>query len=617
MCGIVGLARVNAGLIDPAALARAMNTLARRGPDAEGACLEPGLAFGHRRLSILDLSPAGAQPMQSPDGRYVIVHNGEVYNHLELREELGGSWRGTSDTETILAAYARMGPRCLARMHGMWAFAIWDRAERKLFAARDRMGVKPFFYHASPACVAFASRPRALHALLPELPRTLDPQALRLYLDAGYVPAPLSIFEGIQKLLPAHHLTWHDGRLQLERYWDATAIEPERAWESRTEEDLLDELQTIVERSVRGRLLSDVPLGAFLSGGIDSTVVVGAMRRVSAGPVSTFTIGFDDPHLDESAHAAAVAQHLGTEHHMERLSVDDLLELVPLFAAEYDEPFYDFSAFPTLALSRMARKHVTVSLSGDGGDELFGGYHYYSLAGSLAKLFRLPGRRVLARGLSLLPDHRARLLAGALAQPNDAAAFAFMRGIAKDFEPVLLPEVLRRTRGLGDWFEGEAALHPAGLAAAEQGMRLDVRFTLPDDYLVKVDVASMAFSLEAREPLLDQELVEWGMRLPLSWKLRNDQSKWLLRRLAARYVPTEIIDRPKQGFVVPMERWLRGPLRAWARERCEDDSLFAKVPLDRAAVRRLFELHQSERRDVHPLLFSVVALLEFSRQWLA
>jgi asparagine synthase (glutamine-hydrolysing) len=616
MCGIVGLARVDSGPVDPAALARACDILARRGPDGQGSFREAGVAFGHRRLSILDLSPAGAQPMQSPDGRYVIVHNGEVYNHLELREELGGHWRGTSDTETILAAFARSGPRCVERMHGMFAFAIWDRAERSLFAARDRMGVKPFFYHASDERFAFASRPRALLELLPDLPRALDAQALRLYLEAGYVPAPRSIFAGVEKLLPGHHLRWQGGRLALERYWDYADLEPEPAWEQRGEEDLLDELEEIVERSVRWRLLSDVPLGAFLSGGIDSTVVVGAMRRLATGRVKTFTIGFEERAYDESPHAAAVARHLDTEHHSERLSVDHLLELLPTFASEYDEPFYDVSAFPTLALSRMARKHVTVSLSGDGGDELFGGYHYYPLVASIARLRALPARGTLARGLAWLPSHRLRLLGGALAQPGDATAFAFMRGVAKDFEPVLSPELLARTDGLGVWFEREAARQPARLAAAERGMRLDCRFTLPDDYLVKVDVASMAFSLESREPLLDQDLVAWGLRLPLAWKLRGGRNKWLLRRLAARYVPAALLDRPKQGFVVPTDRWLRGPLREWARERCEEDALFAKVPLERAAVRRLFALHQSGARDVHPLLWSVVALLEFARRWL-
>jgi asparagine synthase (glutamine-hydrolysing) len=368
---------------------------------------------------------------------------------------------------------------------------------------------------------------------------------------------------------------------------------------------------------VRWRLLSDVPLGAFLSGGVDSSVVVGAMRRLAAGPVETFTIGFAEPRYDESAAAAAVARHLGTEHKSEMLSVDHLLELVPLFAAEYDEPFYDISAFPTLALSRMARKHVTVALSGDGGDESFGGYHYYEIAETLGRLRRLPFRGALGRALARVPAHRARLLAGALAAPSGAAAFAFVRGIAKDFAPVASPELLGATRSLADWFEDEAARLPSALAPAEQGMRLDTRFTLPDDYLVKVDVASMAFSLEAREPLLDHDVVDFGMRLPLAWKLRAGRNKWLLRQLAARYVPAALLDRPKQGFVVPMDRWLRGPLRDWARERCEERALFEKLPLDAGAVRRLFALHDSGARDVHPLLWSVLALLEFARRWLA
>jgi asparagine synthase (glutamine-hydrolysing) len=264
----------------------------------------------------------------------------------------------------------------------------------------------------------------------------------------------------------------------------------------------------------------------------------------------------------------------------------------------------------------MAREHVTVALSGDGGDESFAGYHYYSIAESLRTLRRPLLRAPLSRVLGWIPLHRSRLLAGVLAARNDARAFAFMRSVAKDFAPVASPELLAGTRSLADWFEEEAARQPRGLTPAEQGMRLDCRFTLPDDYLVKVDLASMAFSLEAREPLLDHALVEWGMRLPLAWKLRGGRNKWLLRRLAARYVPAEILDRPKQGFVVPMERWLRGPLREWARERCEDPALLAKLQLDAGAVKKLFAVHQSGARDVQPLLWSVVALLEFARRWL-
>jgi asparagine synthase (glutamine-hydrolysing) len=616
MCGIVGWAHAEPRMPDLVRFEQARDELAERGPDAAATWSEAGVAFGHRRLAILDLTPTGAQPMHSPDGRYVIVYNGEVYNHLELRDELGGPWSGTSDTETILAAYARFGPACVERFHGMFAFAIWDRRERQLFAARDRTGVKPLFYHAARGRVAFASRPRALHALLPDLSRELDPEALRLYLDAGYVPAPRSIFANVRKLEPAHFMVWRDGELRLERYWDPRGFAPESSWEQRTPDDLLDELQGIIERVVRWRLLSDVPLGAFLSGGIDSSVVVSAMRRIATGPVRTFTIGFREPEYDESGPAEAVARHLDTEHHSEILGVDDLLELVPLFAEHYDEPLYDASAFPTLAVSRLARRHVKVSLSGDGGDELFGGYHYYGLVESLAKLLRVPGRRGLARILALAPSHRLRLLAGALAQPDDTRAFAFIRSVVKDFPPVLHRDVLSKTEGLEALFLREVAGLPPGLAPAERGMRLDLRFTLPDDYLQKVDVASMTFSLESREPLLDHDLVEWGMRLPLRFKLAQGRNKWIFRKLAERSLPQSLLDRPKQGFGVPIDRWLRGPLREWASERCHSRELFERVPLDAEAVQRLLRLHLSGGRDAHPLLWSVLTLLEFARRWL-
>jgi asparagine synthase (glutamine-hydrolysing) len=616
MCGIVGLSRADGAPIDLAALGRARDLLASRGPDAAADWSEPGIGFGHRRLAILDLSPAGLQPMASADGRYVAVYNGEIYNHLELRDELAGAWRGTSDTETLLAAYARWGPRCLERFHGMFALAIWDRAERALFLARDRMGVKPLFYHAGGGRLGFASRPRALFELLPGLSRELDPQAVRFYLEAGYVPAPHSIFAGVRKLEPAHYLVWRGGELRRERYWDASGIEPEAAWERRSEQDLLDELEEIVGRAVRWRLLSDVPLGAFLSGGIDSSVVVAAMCRFASGPVRTFTIGFAEPDYDESGHAAVVAKHLGVEHEVETLGVDQLLDLLPTVFAQYDEPLYDTSVFPTLAVSRMARRHVTVSLSGDGGDELFGGYHYYRIADRLESLRRLPGHALLGGLISRVPDHRLRLLGAALTRRSGAESFAFVRSIAKDFRPVLSPDAAAGTVGLAALFKRESASFARGLSAAEQGMRLDARFTLPDDYLVKVDVASMAYSLESREPLLDQDLVEWAARLPLRWKLAQGRNKWLLRRLAARAIPAEILDRPKRGFDVPIERWLRGPLRGWAEERIEAAELFARVPVDRDAARELLQLHLSGGRNVHPLLWSVLTLLEFARRWL-
>jgi asparagine synthase (glutamine-hydrolysing) len=618
MCGIVGAVSTGAPVAAEAAREAAAR-LAKRGPDDAGEWAEGPATLGHRRLSILDLSSTGHQPMVSADGRHVIVLNGEIYNFLDLRRELDPderAWRSSSDTEVVLAAYARWGEDCLRRFHGMFAFAIWDRAEQRLFAARDRMGVKPFYYHAGPRGFLFASRPRALFALDPALSRALDEQAMRYYLEVGYIPAPWSIHKAVRKLPPAHCLTLDRSGLRVGRYWDFRHIAPEPAWRNRSEEDLLDELDEIVSRSVRLRMVADVPLGAFLSGGIDSTLVVAAMRKHSAQPIRSFTIGFNEPEYDESAHAARVARALGTEHQVERLGVDDLLGLVPTFHAEYDEPFFDSSAFPTLAVSRMARRHVTVSLSGDGGDELFGGYHYYRIMRGLAPLYAAPSpvRRLAAAAAGVLPGHSMKLLAAALREPDAGAAFAFARSIGKDFRGVLLPEVLARTRSLRQLFADARAAFPPVLTAAEEAMRLDATYTLPDDYLQKVDLATMAFSLEARDPLLDQDLVEWAMKLPLAWKLRRGDNKYLLRRLAYRYVPREILDRPKQGFGVPIDRWLRGPLQAWADERLGNPAVYANLPLDRSRVQQLFALHLSGARNVYPLLWAALVLLDFASE---
>ena len=615
MCGIVGLIDFRSA-VDAEEIRRAAATLYKRGPDDSGVWISGNVGLGHQRLAILDISPSGHQPMLSPDGRLVIVFNGEIYNFLELREQLnktGVQWRSRSDTEVILAAYAKWGHDCVTRFHGMFAFAIWDQREKVLFAARDRMGVKPFYYSESPDGFAFASRPRALLALQPNLSRDLDEQAVRLYLEGGYVPAPYSIFRAIRKLPPAHWLVFRGGRLQVERYWDFRRITPESAWEKRREEDLLDELDELLSRSVKSRMISDVPLGAFLSGGIDSSVVVAVMAKYSSRPVKTFTIGFEEKQYDESLHALAVARHLETEHHCEHLKLDDLLRLLPTFCEEFDEPFFDYSAFPTMAVSRMARRRVTVSLSGDGGDELFGGYHYYQIARRLGPLYRWPNgfRCGLAALTGLVPRHRFRLLSAALRQNSDVRAFCFARSIVKDFEGVLAPEILCRTQSLLDLFTKAAECFPPGLDASEKAMRLDAFYTLPDDYLQKVDVASMAFSLESRDPLLDQDLIEWAMRLPLRWKLRGGQNKYLLRRLAYRYIPRHILDRPKKGFGVPLADWLRGPLKSWAVDRLADKSSFEKIRVRQRTVLELFDLHQSQKRDAHPLLWAILILLEF------
>jgi asparagine synthase (glutamine-hydrolysing) len=615
MCGIVGIVDFRSD-VDREIIRKAASTLRLRGPDDSGVWTSGNVGLGHQRLSVIDLSSSGHQPMVSADGRYVIVYNGEIYNFLEIREELshdGGQWRSATDTEVIIRSYERWGPRCLERFHGMFAFAIWDRHSRAMFSARDRMGVKPYYFHYSSDCFAFASRPRALLSLNRNWSEPLDEQALRFYMESGYIPAPYSAFKQIRKLPPAYWLLIDSTGIRLERYWDFRQIAPETSWENRTEADLLDELDEILTRSVHSRMTSDVPLGAFLSGGIDSSLVVAMMAKQCIKPVKTFTIGFETKAYDESPFAEAVSQRIGSEHFCEVMNIDDLLRLRPTFSLEFDEPFCDTSAFPTMAVSCLARKHVTVSLSGDGGDELFGGYHYYQLARRLDTFYRLPRaiRSVIASAVAVSPKHRMKLLSAAMRQHNSTDAFCFARSIAKDFNPVLDPDVLRGTIGLNELFAEAARPFPSNLKTSEIAMRLDSFYTLPDDYLQKVDVASMAFSLESREPLLDQDVVEWAMKLPFKWKVRAGQNKYLLRRLAYRYFPRELLDRPKKGFEVPIADWIRGPLQEWATSQLSDSQNFVGIPLSQTRLLELLRIHNSGARQAHPILWAALIYLDF------
>ena len=612
MCGITGI--VGRVADSKEKLERSLELLIQRGPDAAGSWGSDGIYLGHRRLSIQDLSSAGAQPMSSSNGRYVITFNGEIYNHLEIRNNLNNiSWRGRSDTETLLVAYEQWGSECLHRLHGMFAFAIWDKEEKELFLARDRMGVKPLYYFNSNDKFVFASRPKALSPFV-DLGDDFDIQGIRYYLQSGYFPNEISVFKNVKKLPPAHWMKVRDGKISIHRYWDYRNIAIDN--DSKTEEELLDELDVLVQDCVSSRMISDVPLGAFLSGGIDSSLVVAYMNQLSSRPVNTFTIGFHEKDYDESNHAQEVADYLGTEHQCQHLNVDDLLKLLPAFTDGFDEPFFDSSSFPTMAVSRLARQHVTVSLSGDGGDELFGGYHYYRIAEQVAPFFTMPqGMRGLVAAIaSCVPTHKAKLLAGALREPDSASAFAFARSIAKDFGGLLLPEALEETEDMRALFSRTASFFPENITAGERGARLDTFYTLPDDYLQKVDMGSMAYSLEVREPLLDQNLVEWAMRLPWEWKMRGNVNKYLLRKLAYRYIPQHILDRPKQGFGVPIDHWLRDPLHNWAQDLLHSRELFDVLPISQPRAQELFSLHLSGTRNVSALLWAVLMLLNFVSQ---
>jgi asparagine synthase (glutamine-hydrolysing) len=637
VCGIAGFWGPPFRSEEASALLRRMtDTIRHRGPDDEGQWLDPaaGIALGHRRLSIIDLSPEGHQPMVSACGRYVIIFNGEIYNFQDLRDELlaqgAGPFRGHSDTEVMLAGIARWGlEAALRRLAGMFAFALWDREQRTLALVRDRLGEKPLYWGRAGATLLFGSELKALRTH-PAFPAEIDPEALALYLRYNYVPSPFCIYRGLQKVEPASLCRiYPDGRVQTERYWrlEEAVAAGARAPLQGSDAEVLDEVERALQRTVRQEMLSDVPLGAFLSGGIDSSTVVALMQRQSARPVRTFTIGFHEPGYNEAEHAAAVARHLGTDHTELYVTPEEARSVIPRLPEIYDEPFGDSSQIPTFLLSSLTRRQVTVALSGDGGDEMFSGYNRYVLGSRIwRRLSAVPGwmRRSAARGIrSVGPDRWEQWLGTAqrllpprarVAQVGDrmhklaevipaASAIEMYRRMVSNWEQP--NDLVRRGTEPVTLLMAPQAL-PEGLTFVERMMYLDARTYLPDDIMVKVDRAAMAVSLESRAPFLDHRIAELAWRLPLRFKLRGREGKWVLRRLLDRYVPRELLARPKMGFGVPIDAWLRGPLRSWADALLDPARLERQGLLDPSLIRRRWEEHQSGRQNRQYPLWNVL-----------
>jgi asparagine synthase (glutamine-hydrolysing) len=475
------------------------------------------------------------------------------------------------------------------------------------------MGVKPLYYYHRSGTFGFGSRPGALSMLTSDGSLDIDPEGLRVYLELGYIPAPLAFHRYVRKLPAGHYLLVSARGVRRVRYWDYRSIKPDPSMNSRPEGELVDELDSLIRGAVKARLMSDVPLGAFLSGGVDSALVVAAMKSAGVGHPKTFTIAFTEETYNEGPAAAKAARYLGVDHIHETLHVNSLLELLPMYIQEFDEPFADSSAFPTMAVARLARRHVTVALTGDGADELFGGYHYYPLIDRLAPMlgWRAITRRSAGRLFNSLPWHRAKLLASALQCSDVVGLFHFMRSVNKDYPSLVNPDILQSTADSGSWFAQFASGFAMDLSAAENAMRLDAGLTLPDLFLQKVDVATMAFSLEARCPMTDYRLVEWAMRLPMQFKVRNGETKYLLKKTLSKYLPADCVYRPKMGFAVPLAKWLRGPLRPWAEELIHDDTLMSRLPLDKTRVREVLRQHSAGDRESYPLLWSVLMLLCF------
>jgi asparagine synthase (glutamine-hydrolysing) len=641
MCGIAGNfdLRSTSRDHDPAATALAMaDTLAHRGPDGRDAWgdAEAGVGLGHRRLSIIDLSPTGAQPMHSADGRYVITYNGEVYNFRELRRELtarGHAFRGSSDTEVMLAAISEWGlEKAVARFVGMFALALFDRRERRLHLVRDRLGVKPLYWCLADGVLLFGSELRALMAH-PAFPRDVDREAASAFLRYSYVPTPATIFRNVQKLPPGCMLSaGPQGEPAIKPFWRLSDVIAHAPGKDLSADEAAGALDALLRDVVRGRMIADVPIGAFLSGGVDSSTIVALMQACSDRPVRTFTIGFREKAYDESPYARDVAHRLGTEHTEVTLETDSALALVGDIADWFDEPFADSSQLPTYLVSRMTRQHVTVALSGDGGDELFGGYPKYDMLESTwRRIGRLPyGLRALAgRCLRRVPESILTTAAGIVLDPGRAERIgektrrlaAAMTAPSGDDAAAALNIVGTDQPGLVTGATG--SLQPArmpGLSAAlpdlASRMQAEDMFSyLPDDILAKVDRCSMAVSLEARVPLLDHRVVEYVWSLPRAIR-HGREPKALLKSVLARYVPLPLVDRPKRGFSVPLSQWLCGPLRGWADDLLSPAKLANEGLLDAGAVQGLWQRHLSKREQNATALWNILMLRAWSERWL-
>lgn len=641
MCGFVGFVNLqHHGFDHEECLKRMTAALYHRGPDDEGRWFDPevGIALGHRRLSIVDLSPEGHQPMASVSGRYQIVFNGEIYNFGELRQELEAlhsRFRGHSDTEVMLAAFEAWGLEAsVKRFVGMFAFALWDRKERVLHLVRDRLGEKPLYYGYTGTAFLFGSELKALRAH-PTWRGDLDRDSLSLFMRHNYIPAPYTIYRGVHKLLPGTIASIREEDLKTlsvptpRAYWSArqAAEQGIRAPFTGNDAEAIEHLEELLRKSVRQQMIADVPLGAFLSGGIDSSTIVALMQAQSDKPVKTFSIGFNEEGYNEAEHAKTVAHHLGTDHTELYVTPEEAMAVIPKLPTLYDEPFSDSSQIPTFLVAQLARQHVTVSLSGDAGDELFAGYNRYLMGRSLwGKIGWMPKatREMASRALTAIPPATWDHALGALS-PLLPKRFKQQRYGDKLHK---LAEVLTVTSAealyldlMSHWKSPSSLVLGASepLTAltdesrwamlpefTQRMMYLDSISYLPDDILVKVDRASMGVSLESRVPFLDHRVVEFAWQIPVSMKIREGKGKWLLRQVLYKYVPKELVERPKMGFGVPIDTWLRGPLRDWAEDLLSEKRLCEEGFFDPQPIREKWADHLSGRRNWQYYLWDVL-----------
>ncbi|MGV7227603.1 MAG: asparagine synthase (glutamine-hydrolyzing) [Nitrospirales bacterium] len=642
MCGIAGFLDHSPNGI-PYNLSEVATHMAEtmyfRGPDHGGVWTDQrnGLALSHRRLAVIDLSPSGYQPMLSADKRYVIVYNGEIYNFLELKKTLGDmghTFSGTSDTEVLLKSCEIWGvKKAIEQCIGMFAFGLWDREKKTLTLGRDRLGIKPLYWANFENAFIFGSELKALRAH-PRFSPSLDLSAMATYLRFGYIPSPNSIYEYVHKLEPGCLLTFRPTRPPLiERYWDLRKIairNTRKPWRF-DEQETLSQFENVLGEAVRQRLIADVPLGAFLSGGIDSSTVVALMQKYSDQPVRTFTIGFQETAKDESVHAKKIAAHLGTNHQEFIIEPHHIFHILPRLADWYDEPFSDISQIPTFFVSKMTRQEVTVALSGDGGDELFAGYRrYFKLSQRLHQLGKVPPvlRPILSSvagipplllnsSLAYLPPKLIKLTKKlrTLSQTfgSNGIEDQYLQLISRWENPLeLVPDATKESVN----FYSDQTLAEDFPDPITRMQYCEMMTLLPDDILAKVDRASMAVSLEVRVPILDHRVVEFAWSLPGHMKIRNGQSKWLLRQLLHKYAPVDLFERPKMGFGIPIGKWLRGPLREWAEDLLSENALKKSGLFNPVPIRKRWQEHLSGTHDRTRSLWTILMFQTWHDRWM-
>jgi asparagine synthase (glutamine-hydrolysing) len=618
MCGFCGIAYTSASsqTIDRGVLTRMNQTLHHRGPDASNDHVEPKIGMGHCRLSIIDLA-GGAQPMSSPNGRYTLVFNGEIYNFPQLREALeknGRQFKTHCDTEVILHLYELYGVDCLSKLRGMFAFAIWDRDQKTLFMARDRLGKKPLVYALTPDGILFASELKALLEY-PALPREIDREAIHLYLTYQYIPSPHTIFKSIRKLPPAHYAIWKDGEFSVRRYWDVS-------FQKKTSLSLpeaTDQLMEKLRESVRLRMISDVPVGAFLSGGIDSSLVVGLMSEISSQPVKTYSIGFEEADFSELEHARVVADRFGCDHH-EFVVRPQATEILPRLAWHYGEPFADSSALPSYYVAKETRQHVTVALSGDGGDENFAGYYRYAAMGILDvwdKVPRLLRRAVAAAAAPVRVQDRPREMLWKLHRllmlGDESAKDRYLQLVNTFTESQKQELYSPQMKGELQCSDARQYLFTILDGVQAEGidryLAADLHSYLPECLMTKMDIATMAVSLEARSPMLDHEFVEMAAQLPAHWKWKPIlRTKWILRHGLKNWLPSSILARRKQGFSIPVDRWFRKDLKPYLENTVLSPKAIARGYFKPEAIRRMIDEHHSGAKNHSDRLWALLML---------